>query len=738
MIKSIKIANVASYSSLPQTFGALKTVNFCFGSNGSGKTTISRIIANPGRYEHCQILWEKGQAQMAMVYNRDFIERNFRPSEEIKGVFTLGTGDDDVLQKITEKKSSADKLQKSIGSLIDDLNGDAGKEVQLTKARKDLETYCWDKIKATYDSTFPDAFVGVNNSKSKLAQKIIELHSQSTGSTRMRGELEDEAKVVFSETSSRIERIPDVDFSKVKESFGASILGQTIIGCSEVDIAGLISVLGISDWVRQGVSHLDRSNGICPFCQQQMPNGLKEKFQSYFNDTFERKMSELDLATTKCQRALADLVSSLEAVQNADCTLLDKQLFSQIKKQIDSKVEIARTRLAQKKAEPSCKVSLPEFTEEVTSVENLISEANKKVEEHNALIDNRKTAKIRLVSEIWNFIINEHKTRLDDLISRKNDLEKAKRGLEANISAKERELEGVQNELNKLEKQRTSVLPTIEAINEMLQSFGFNSFRLAAASQTSYVLQRLDGTNVNDTLSEGERSFVTFLYFYHLLKGGETADSVNAGRIAVFDDPVSSLDADVLFIVSSLVHRCIEDMRNGLGNVKQVIVLTHNVYFHKEVTFDPRRKNGTLKDETFSLIKKDDGISSISMYEDNPIKTSYERLWDEIKNPSASVTSLQNTMRRILEYYFRILGGWKDWNLTPWFEGTELMICQSLLSWVNDGSHFPDDDLHYNVSTEVGEKYREVFKRIFDKTGHIEHYNMMMFNHGTAALNQAS
>jgi wobble nucleotide-excising tRNase len=163
-----------------------------------------------------------------------------------------------------------------------------------------------------------------------------------------------------------------------------------------------------------------------------------------------------------------------------------------------------------------------------------------------------------------------------------------------------------------------------------------------------------------------------------------------------------------------------------VGNVKQVFVLTHNVYFHKEVTFNPRRKNTSLSDETFWIVKKVDGVSSLTQNMDNPIKTSYELLWAEIKCSNASLTSLQNTMRRILEYYFRILGGWKDWNFDAWFEGQELLICQSLLSWVNDGSHFPDDDLHYRVSPESIEIYKKVFRSIFEKTQHIEHYNMMM------------
>ena len=41
----------------------------------------------------------------------------------------------------------------------------------------------------------------------------------------------------------------------------------------------------------------------------------------------------------------------------------------------------------------------------------------------------------------------------------------------------------------------------------------------------------------------------------------------------------------------------------------------------------------------------------------NPIKTTYELLWKDIKNPnSSSMISVQNTMRRIIENYFSLLG----------------------------------------------------------------------------------
>jgi DNA repair exonuclease SbcCD ATPase subunit len=45
MIESISISNVATYASTPEQLDGLSQFNFLFGSNGTGKTTISRLIA---------------------------------------------------------------------------------------------------------------------------------------------------------------------------------------------------------------------------------------------------------------------------------------------------------------------------------------------------------------------------------------------------------------------------------------------------------------------------------------------------------------------------------------------------------------------------------------------------------------------------------------------------------------------------------------------------------------------
>ena len=54
------------------------------------------------------------------------------------------------------------------------------------------------------------------------------------------------------------------------------------------------------------------------------------------------------------------------------------------------------------------------------------------------------------------------------------------------------------------------------------------------------------------------------------------------------------------------------------------------------------------------------------------------------------------------------------------------MVCNSLLSWINDGSHFAPDDLYLACDPNQVDRYLSVFQRIFEESGHAGHYKMMM------------
>ena len=220
------------------------------------------------------------------------------------------------------------------------------------------------------------------------------------------------------------------------------------------------------------------------------------------------------------------------------------------------------------------------------------------------------------------------------------------------------------------------------------------------------------------------------MYFLQLARGSVDVAKVSNRKVLVLDDPICSLDSTVLYIVSSLVKGLIKDIRNGTSDVEQIFILTHNVFFHKETAFIDRRTE-VCNDIHYWTINKDNNISSIKSHQqNNPIKTSYELLWQELKsNTNASLVSTQNIMRRILENYFSILGKDKDDIIIKSFSTVEeQMICRSLLSWINDGSHTIFDDLYVDSNTDSIERYKQIFKEVFVKMGHETHYKMMMEN----------
>ena len=171
-----------------------------------------------------------------------------------------------------------------------------------------------------------------------------------------------------------------------------------------------------------------------------------------------------------------------------------------------------------------------------------------------------------------------------------------------------------------------------------------------------------------------------------------------------------------------------KEVRDGKSNVEQIFLLTHNVFFHKETAFIGNRSE-ICNDIHYWTINKDNNVSTIKAYEkDNPIKSSYELLWDEIRNNAdASLITIQNCMRRILENYFNILGKSMDSEIEDKFPTIEdKTVCRSLFSWINDGSHTIPDDLYFTSSSDSTEHYKRVFKDIFFHMGHEAHYKMMM------------
>lgn len=729
MLTGVNINNVASYSE-PTQLNNLKKINFIFGSNGSGKTTISRILDQAPGYTHCYLQWLGGLPLKTLVYNRDFIERNFNQENTVRGVFTLGDDQVEAERQIALLRPRIERLNREVQSLKGQLEGEGtniGKNTELAALEPDLQTKCW-RQKQLHDLYFQEAFTGYRNSAERFKEKVLSERQSNSVVLLSLEELKEKAATVFSEAVVRCNPITAFNASYLIHAESNEILQKVIVGNQDVNIAKLIERLGNSDWVKQGLTHYEKSSPHCPFCQQTTSSTFNDELNQFFSEVYDQDIKVVEDLSKQYTSVSNILINTIETIIDQNNPFLQADLFYADSLVLKERIERNKSLLLRKLAEPSLKITLEPLEPLVIKLLELIQQANVSTSVHNQIVQNIDTEKSTLTSQVWKYILNELDNDLNEYERQKGSLEAAINGMNGSLRRKSEEIADLKRQIREYEQRLTSTLPTVDDINGLLQSFGFTSFRIEPVDeQGHYKICRANGDDASRSLSEGEKTFITFLYFYSLIKGSHSASGITENRIVVFDDPISSLDSDILYIVSSLIKCIFDDVSKDDSFIKQVFVLTHNVYFHKEISFRRNRcQNQIMTDETFWMVKKTINGSIVEQCTENPIRSAYELLWSEIRAANPSSLTIQNTLRRILENYFTMWGGMTKDDICNLFEGNDKLICQSLFSWVNDGSHCIHDDLYINHGQQTNESYLRVFREIFVKAGHMNHYNMMV------------
>ncbi len=151
--------------------------------------------------------------------------------------------------------------------------------------------------------------------------------------------------------------------------------------------------------------------------------------------------------------------------------------------------------------------------------------------------------------------------------------------------------------------------------------------------------------------------------------------------------------------------------------IDQIVLLTHNVHFHHTVTqgLEQRLK----KQITWWSVRKHQGVTALENHKGNPVRTTYHRLWEEYFRDRQAPQPPQgppNTMRRILEYWFKTLSNVAMHEITLGLQLSEAdaAVAASLVPWTNDHSHACFDEARPDLRPEPCERYAVVFERIFE------------------------
>ncbi|RNI29963.1 hypothetical protein EFA69_10575 [Rufibacter immobilis] len=731
MIESLQIKKIASYCDEGVTISNLRKINFIYGANGCGKTTLTNFLNNPSelKFKDSSVHWKGSMPMKTLVYNKEFKERNFGKGS-IDGVFTLGQATKEDIEAISKMQIELSEIKAKGYTRKENL----AKLTDLKQtAENEFKDLVWFDIYKKYEVHFKEAFKGVMQ-KELFKERLIREYKENKSGLKTVEDLKKIADTVFGEAPEMLPLISSISFNRITELEEEPIWNKKIIGKSDIEIGNLIQKLNLNDWVNEGREYI-QNNETCPFCQQNtITDNFKLQLEEYFDEKFAEESERIKTLSQEYLLLVQNFENSTQRIESTEKgnskTKLDTDTFASLCKTITSQFTTNKELLLKKIKEPSRGIELLSTKLQAEIISSFILEANKKINEHNLISKNIGAVKTELISDIWKFLVEECKSIIELHIKKINGLnisiEKTKEQKDALLV----EYKALDDKIKEANKNVTSVQASVDEINRVLKSYGFTNFRIepSKTEKSQYLCLREDDTIAESTLSEGEVTFITFLYYLQLCKGSNSESDVSEERVLVVDDPISSLDSNVLFIVSSLLKQIIKNIKNGVGSIKQLILLTHNIYFHKEVSFIDGRTSQNV-DTYFWILRKNNNTSTIQAFEmKNPISNSYELLWQELKEKALlSGISIQNTMRRIIENYFKILGKYGDDDLINSFDNPQDQeVCRSLICWINDGSHSIPDDLFIEHQEAVVERYYKVFKEIFENMNHLSHYEMMM------------
>lgn len=729
-------------------------VNFFYGNNGSGKSTIAETLKNSSG-----ITWLNNTASQGCklyAYNTDYIKANLASYDNLPGVFTFNEENIQIQNQINDLTNQKEKLVEENCQLSAARNN---KKDERIKIQASFEETCWSKTQ-TIRNDFKQTITG-KLKKSTFAEEVLQDYNAVNYDL---SQLKNLYNTAYSKNAVAFQKFSVIEDTAVLDNIASlDLIEKKIVSSSDTPFANFIKAMNSTAWVKQGMAHYHScSDDKCPFCQQQLPSSFEDDIKACFDEQFEEETQ----AITNLQAEYKDSANTLfvpiskipeSNIPDAEIAAY-KDKLSALKGVIASNLEL----IAKKQQDYGIAYQLEPTKPLLDELADMITNFNQSIEEHNAIVLTKPAKQQECKKQVWELI----SYRLKDEIQAYNtsiailnqELKDAKQQYQNNAS----QIEVMEQQVSILLKKTVNTRDSIESINRLLKDSGFQGFYLREKASTANVYEviRNDGS-IASNLSEGEKNFIAFLYFYHQIKGSDTPGEKNTDKIVIIDDPVSSMDSSTLFIVSALIREMICVCENNVHPtdaylkdryIKQLFILTHNTYFHQEITYD-RVKDYQFVN--FYLVSKNDNKSSIRLCEKqnpeipsemmnyNPVQNSYAALWEEYKTLKAPIP-LMNVIRRILEYYFLQLCGYDGTTLRDVIlkQNKEKFICtdengnndysayqlaSAMLSYIQTKSSLGiTDGINYVDDCVDVSQTKETFKKIFTLMNQSQHYEMMM------------
>ena len=601
-----------------------KKINIIYGHNYSGKTTLSRIFRalETGRIsdkyispEFClsledgdnitqNSLHDHGQA--IRVFNEDFIRENLRfitdGEQGINSFALLGDDNAKLEDKIKKCEFELGSDEGKLGLLGELSNtNDAFKIAQ--KAYDDKSSGLEDKLRdkankagsgIKHNKAFGDANYNINKIESDISvvTKVNYLPITEAEANSYHDLLREVPKST----------IPKLTFSQLKYSsiiLRAKELVERKIKASE-PIQELLDDAILAAWVRNGRQHHKEKRKTCAFCGSILSQDLWGKLDKHFNLDSEELHRDLDVLLAEIDEE-RDRVSNLLEVKKLDLysNFTSKlyelsELLSITSKKHCENLSHIKQQIHKRKGNifMPLEFSLLESVEgELNyvwdSLNNLIDKSNEFTSTLN--IEQSQARRALRLQEVYKF---KNDIKYEDEVIVIKTLKEEEAEAERLKKIATEKVKAKYKEIDKLKSQLKNESKAAELVNSYLNdSFGHQFLSLKvieddldeSSSGCRFEVYRNDKKAFH--LSEGECSLIAFCYFMAKL---EDVDTKGNQPIIWIDDPISSLDANHIFFVYSLINarivaskKCTEGESKEFERFKQLFISTHNLDFLK-------------------------------------------------------------------------------------------------------------------------------------------------------------
>lgn len=739
-IKQISIKNFASYEEAVDI--TPKKYTFIYGLNGSGKTIISKYLANledTKAFGSCSIDFvNPTNTPEIFVYNEDYIKETFYNNPKQKGIFTLGKDNSDALTAIQDAQNSINEIVvKEQDPLANKL---LALQAQKSTSVTDITELLW-KNKKTYEKTsLEECMAGVKNDKGKFKNKIlatdIDKLEQETDIQSSLDILKTNMETLNSDSLKEKERYIPVEYTVLKIEKN-QIWAEVITGASESYLSDVIATLNNENWINDGINKYLEQSEVCPFCVRGLDTELKDKIKAHIDKTYLAKVNNLADLQTLYISYHETIKNALDSYSKDTKFVKENNLYNNAAKALIDIINRNLNTIREKVRTPNNTLTLLSSNNACKAVNSIVEEVNTEIQEYNKMVVDRDAAKEKITTQFWQLLCLKDSPNIKEFIKLETDLN-------SKISSRQEEQKKIQAKVTEQQKiiddntkNVANINEAVDWINDHLKSMGAEGFSIGKIKENGLDFYKIirnhdKGNNAAfNNLSEGEKTLISFLYFMKSCTGtvnkSSPADLKN--RVLVIDDPISSMSFNFIFEIASMIKRelLIKDT-----HFSQVIILTHHLYFMHEL-FYQINGNGTneFKQTDYALYRLTKNVTtSIKDMSRNDIKNNYESYWQIVKDLKDGVNStvlLPNAMRNILEHYFSFIYGKGGLHKALAWLGNdaEHPKFNALYRYINKESHSGPTNLTDMKELDT-QTLMQDFQNIFEKNNNIAHFNSMM------------